>query len=128
MADTSGPGGPGGPGNLTAASRPPVRALVTLPPQVRRGEPFEVRLLIAHPMETGHRADSLGQRVSRDIVRRIECRLDGELVFAADLHAAIAANPYVAFPLVVVGEGTLVVTWAGDRGFAHSVSVAVRPQ
>lgn len=104
-----------------------VRALVTLPPQVKRGEPFEVRLLVAHPMETGHRADSQGQRVPRDIVRRIECRLDGELVFAADLHPAIAANPYVAFPLVVQGEGTLVVAWTGDRGFAHRTSVTVRP-
>lgn len=116
------------PASAAAAPRVPVRSLVTLPPQVRRGEPFEVRLLVAHPMETGHRADSLGQRVPRDIVRRIECRLDGEVVFAADLQAAIAANPYVAFPLVVAGEGTLVVTWSGDRGFAHSVSVAVRPQ
>lgn len=111
-----------------SASRASVRALVTLPPQVRRGEPFEVRLLVAHAMETGHRADSQGQRVPRDIVRRVECRLDGDLVFAADLHAAIAANPYIAFPLVVQGEGTLVVSWAGDRGFAHSVSVAVKPQ
>ncbi len=116
-----------GPTPGSAPARAPVRSLVTLPPQVRRGEPFEVRLLVAHPMETGHRADSLGQRVPRDIVRRIECRLDGELVFAADLQAAIAANPYVTFPLVVAGEGTLVVSWAGDRGFAHSTSVAVGP-
>ena len=111
----------------TAAGRTPVRALVTLPPQIRRGEAFEVRTLVAHPMETGHRADAQGQRVPRDIVRRIECRLDGELVFAADLHPAIAANPYVGFPLVVRGEGTLVVSWSGDRGFAHSVSVTLKP-
>lgn len=105
----------------------PVRALVTLPPQVRRGEPFEVRLLVAHPMETGHRADAQGRRVPRDIVRRVECRLDGEPVFAADLHPAIAANPYIAFPLVVQGEGTLTVAWTGDGGFAHRASVLIRP-
>jgi sulfur-oxidizing protein SoxZ len=110
------------------AATAPVRALVTLPPRLRRGEPFEVRLLVAHPMETGHRADAQGQRVPRDILRRIECRFEGEQVFAADLHPAIAANPYVAFPLVVQGDGTLVVAWAGDRGFAHSVSVAVKAQ
>ena len=107
-------------------SRPLVapRALVTLsPPTPRRGEPFEVRALVAHPMETGHRVDALGNRVPRDIVRRIECRLDGELVFAVDLHPAIAANPYMVFPLLAQAEGTLVVSWSGDRGFAHSVSV-----
>lgn len=118
---------PPAPAGVTAATSP-ARALVTIAPQVRRGEPFEVRMLVAHPMETGHRADAQGQRVPRDILRRIECRLDGELVFAADLHPAIAANPYIAFPLVAQADGTLVVTWTGDRGFAHSVSVAVRPQ
>lgn len=116
------------PATPAAAARGPARALVTLPPQVRRGEPFEVRLLVAHAMETGHRADSQGRRVPRDIVRRVECRFDGEVVFAADLHAAIAANPYIAFSLVVQGDGTLVVNWSGDRGFAHSASVAVKPQ
>jgi len=112
---------------MSDAAATPVRALVTLPREVKRGEPFEARLLVAHPMETGHRADAQGQRVPRDIVRRIECRLDGDLVFAADLHPAIAANPYVAFPLVVQGEGTLVVAWTGDRGFAHRTSVVVKP-
>jgi len=116
------------PASAAPATGAPVRALVTLPPLVRRGEPFEVRLLVAHPMETGHRADAQGQRVPRDILRRLDCRLDGEVVFAADLHPAIAANPYIAFPLVVQGDGTLVVTWTGDRGFAHSVSVAVKAQ
>lgn len=128
MADSGAPSTTAMPAGTPPAAAAPARALVTLPPRVRRGEPFEVRLLVAHPMETGHRADAQGQRVPRDILRRIECRFDGEQVFAADLHPAIAANPYVAFPLVVQGDGTLAVSWTGDRGFAHSVSVAVKPQ
>jgi sulfur-oxidizing protein SoxZ len=103
------------------------RAIVSLPPALRRGEVIEVRTLIAHPMETGHRADSNGQRVPRDIVRRLEVRLDGELVFAADLHAAMAANPYIVFPLRVAGPGTLVLEWRGDRGFMHRESVLLAP-
>lgn len=109
------------------APRSAGRALVTLvPPMPRRGEPFEVRALVAHPMETGHRVSALGQRFARDIVRRVEARLDGELVFAWDLLPAIAANPYVAFSLVARSDGTLSVTWAGDRGFTQAVSVAVK--
>ena len=69
------------------------RALVHLPPAIRRGEAFEVRTTLAHPMETGYRRDSDGQMLPRDIVRRLEVRLGSELVFAADLHQAIAANP-----------------------------------
>jgi sulfur-oxidizing protein SoxZ len=101
------------------------RALIHLPATVRRGEVILVRALVAHPMETGHRVDSGGQRLPRDIIRRVEARLDGELVFAADLHPAIAANPYLVFPLRVTGDGTLTVVWSGDRGLAHRGRVEI---
>jgi sulfur-oxidizing protein SoxZ len=96
------------------------RALVNVPKTLRRGEAFEVRTTLAHPMETGYRRDGDGQMLPRDIVRRMEVRLDGERVFAADLHPAIAANPYVAFWLVLQASGTLEIRWTGDKGFAHT--------
>ena len=107
-------------------ARPAIRALVNIPPALRRGEPFEVRLLIGHPMETGQRADSSGTRIPRDIIRRVECKLDGEFVFAADLRTGIAANPFIAFPLVAQADGQLLVSWSGDNGFGHSVQVALK--
>jgi sulfur-oxidizing protein SoxZ len=101
------------------------RALLHLPESIGRGDVILVRALIAHPMETGHRLSSDGQPLPRDIIHRVEARLDGRLVFAADLHPAIAANPYLVFPLRVTGGGTLSVTWNGDRGFTHRESVAL---
>lgn len=101
------------------------RALVHLPKPLRRGEIVEVRATIAHAMETGYRRDADGRMLPRDIVRRIEAHVDGELVFAADCHAAIAANPFVAFALRIEAPGTLVVAWRGDNGFAHSETVAI---
>jgi sulfur-oxidizing protein SoxZ len=101
------------------------RALIHLPQTVRRGEAFEVRALVQHVMETGFRADSQGRVLPRDIVRRVECRLNGELVFAADLHPAISANPYLAFWLRVVADSQLAFTWRGDNGFVHEESVPV---
>ena len=59
-------------------------------------------------METGYRVDADGRVLPRDIVRRFECRYDGELVFGADLFPAIAANPYLAFSALAVDSGTLV--------------------
>jgi len=100
-----------------------VRALVHAPATARRGEVVEIRLLIQHAMETGYRSGSDGQRLPRDLIRRVECRLDGEPVFAADLHAAVAANPYLSFHLSATASGTLSVDWRGDNGFAHSQSV-----
>lgn len=98
------------------------RALLNLPKTARRGEVIEVRATVAHPMETGYRADADGRVLARDIVRRVECRYAGQLVFSADLHPAIAANPYLAFHLVAMTSGPLTVSWSGDNGFQHSES------
>lgn len=101
------------------------RALVTLPATVARGEVIAVRTLVQHPMETGHRVDAEGRRLARRIVRRVEAHLDGERVFAAELQPAIAANPYLVFPLRAERSGELVVSWSGDGGFAHQERVAL---
>ncbi len=101
------------------------RALVHLPALLRRGEPFEVRTTLQHPMETGYRRDSDGRMLPRDIVRRFEARLADELVFAADCFPAIAANPYLAFWLRLDEGGTLALRWTGDRGFQHVETVAI---
>ena len=98
------------------------RALIHLPASARKGEVFEVRTLIAHPMETGYRAGADGRTLPRDIIRRFTCRYDGELVFSADLYPAIAANPYLAFPVTAEASGTLTFTWEGDNGFAQTES------
>ena len=52
-------------------------------------------------------------------------RYDGEIVFAADLHPAIAANPLLVFSTVATTSGTLTFTWEGDNGFAQTESVAL---
>lgn len=101
------------------------RALVHVPPTARKGEVVEVRTLIAHPMETGYRAGADGRTLPRDIIRRFACRYNGELVFSADLHPAISANPYLAFHVVANASGTLSFTWEGDNGFAQSESAAI---
>lgn len=101
-------------------STPPLRALVNLPRSIVRGDIVEVRATLGHANETGHRRGNAGELVPRSIVRRIEARLDGALVFAADLQPAISANPYIAFPLRALASGTLVVSWRGDDGLAHS--------
>lgn len=101
------------------------RTLINVPQGARRGEVVEIRTLIAHPMETGYRAGDDGRMLPRNLIRRFACRYDGELVFAADLHPAVAANPLIAFHTVATTSGTLTFTWEGDNGFAQTESVAI---
>jgi sulfur-oxidizing protein SoxZ len=101
------------------------RARVNLPPRLLAGQVFEVRTAISHPMETGHRVGATGERLPRNIVTRFEARLDGAVVFAADLYPAITANPYLAFPLRITHNATLDLQWQGDHGFEHRETVAL---
>ena len=67
---------------------------VIVPDTARKGEPFEIKALIAHPMETGFRKDTVGDAIPRDILTGFTCHYDGEEVFAWELHPGVAANPF----------------------------------
>ena len=96
------------------------RALIHMPSTAKRGEVIEIRALIAHPMESGYRPGTDGKPLPQDILRTFTCTYNGVQVFAAELHPAIAANPYIAFFTVAQDSGTLEFTWTGDKGFAQT--------
>ncbi|MBP6850378.1 MAG: thiosulfate oxidation carrier complex protein SoxZ [Rhodoferax sp.] len=106
------------------------RTLIQLPPLSRKGEVIEVRTMIAHPMETGYRPGADGKVLPRDLIRRFTCTYDDgssrEVVFQAELFPAVAANPYLTFPLLVTGPGTLTMAWEGDNGFSQTETLALR--
>lgn len=101
------------------------RALIHMPANAKRGAVIEIRALIAHPMETGYRPGADGKVLARDIIRRFTCRYNGEVVFAAELHQAIAANPYIAFHTVATDSGVLEFKWEGDHGFAQAETMPI---
>lgn len=101
------------------------RTLIKVPRTARAGEVIEISALIGHPMESGFRPGADGRRLPRNIIQRFSCHYDDELVFAAELSAAIAANPLIAFHTVATTSGTLRLHWEGDQGFRHSESVAI---
>lgn len=103
-----------------------VRTLIHLPPNPKRGEVIEIRVTLAHPMETGYRPDADGKLLPRNIATLFSCSFEGTPVFSAQLYPAIAANPYLAFPWCVAGSGTLSLRWEGDNGFQQTDTVVVQ--
>jgi sulfur-oxidizing protein SoxZ len=101
------------------------RALINVPAQARRGDVVEIKTLISHGMETGHRRTQTGAVIARDIIRLFVCTYNGTEVFRAELHPAIAANPFIAFSTVATESGTLEFTWTGDNGFSVTESAAI---
>ena len=100
-------------------------ALINVPERARRGEVIEIKTLISHTMETGYRRTQLGVPIPRDIIRRFVCTYNGTEVFSAELHPAIAANPFIAFSTVATESGTLAFHWTGDNGFSVTESVTI---
>lgn len=101
------------------------KALINVPARARRGEVIEIKTLVSHPMETGYRRGQTGAPIPRDIIRLFVCTYNGTEVFRAELHPAIAANPFIMFTTVATESGTLVFHWTGDNGFSVTESAPI---
>jgi sulfur-oxidizing protein SoxZ len=100
-------------------------ALINVPARAKRGEIIEIKTLISHVMETGFRRTQLGAPIPRDIIKLFVCTYNGTEIFRADLHPAIAANPFILFTTVATESGTLAFHWTGDNGFSATESAAI---
>ena len=100
-------------------------ALINVPKEVKRGETFEIKTLVRHPMETGYRRGPSGEAIARDIINRFVCTYNGVEVFRADLFPAIAANPFVSFHTLATESGTIDFEWTGDNGFHETGSAKI---
>ena len=87
-----------------------------------KGEIFQVKTIISHQMETGLRHDEQGEVIPRKIINRFVCRYDDAVVFSADLHEAVAANPFIEFYLRATESGRLEFIWEEDGGGVYSLS------
>ena len=100
-------------------------AFVGVPERARPGEVIPVKVLIRHPMETGHRRDRVGAPIPRNIIHSFRAEYAGDEVFRMDLFPGIAANPYLEFCIVATRTGTLTCGWEDDAGGRHEKSVTV---
>jgi sulfur-oxidizing protein SoxZ len=91
-----------------------------------QGDVADVRVLMAHPMETGQRKDSSGNVVPLHFIQTITAQLNGRTVFAADVSQAISRNPVFAFKVKGAKAGDkLVITWTDNKGDKRSDEVAI---
>jgi len=98
---------------------------LAVPSTAAAGEIMEIKALIRHPMESGHRRGARGEVIERDIITRFECHYDGALVFAADYHPGIAANPLITFYVRAAKSGELVFEWTDQHGQSWSDTAAL---
>jgi sulfur-oxidizing protein SoxZ len=101
------------------------RTLINVPPKAKRGQVIEIKTLISHVMETGYRRNEIGVAIPRDIINLFVCTYNGAEIFRADLHQAIAANPFITFFTVATESGTLEFRWHDDNGQVVTASAKI---
>ena len=89
---------------------------IQIPPNVKRGEVFPVRVALAHPMETGFRHDEHGGTTPYNVINSFVCRYNGAVVLSASMSSGIAANPSFQFYVRAREAGELTFEWHDDQG------------
>ena len=92
-----------------------------------QGDVADVRVLMAHPMETGQRKDAAGKIVPLHFIQSITAQLNGKTVFSADVSQAVSRNPVFAFKVKGAKAGDkLSITWQDNTGDKRTDEVVIR--
>ena len=92
-----------------------------------QGDVADVRVLMAHPMETGQRKDAAGKIVPLHFIQTITAQLNGKTVFTADVSQAVSRNPVFAFKVKGAKAGDkLSITWQDNAGDKRTDEVVIR--
>lgn len=111
---------------MSTEPTPGRNARLIVPPLVRAGEEFQVRLLIQHPMETGFRRDVQGDIIEANLLESLSLDFEGQPVFTARSMNALTANPFLAFVVAIKQSGSFNARWRDQRGNVGSISASVR--
>jgi sulfur-oxidizing protein SoxZ len=84
---------------------------------VARDGMVNVKVVMAHPMETGQRKDPSGKFLPPHYIRNMTATVGGRPVLHAELGPAVSRNPYLEFNFKGAQKGDrLTVSWIDNKG------------
>ena len=103
----------------------PIR--IAVPKTAKKGEVIEIKALIKHDMESGYRRDEKGEAITRNILTNFECLYNDDVIFSAEFHPGVSANPILTFYARVEESGSFFFRWTEQTGkvFEDSASLSV---
>ena len=76
-----------------------------------------VKVLMAHEMETGQRKDAQGKLVPAWFIQNVTAVHNGKTVLAAQWGPAVSKNPFLSFKFKGAAKGDKVqITWTDNKG------------
>jgi len=91
-----------------------------------KGDVCDIRVLMSHPMETGHRKDADGKTIPAHFIQTLTVALNGKTVVSGQTSAAVSRNPVFGFKVRGAKPGDKVtVSWTDNRGAKRSDEATV---
>lgn len=76
-----------------------------------------VKVLMAHDMETGQRKDGSGKPIPAHFIQHVSATCQGKVVLSATWGTAVAKNPFLEFNFKGGKKGDKIqVTWTDNKG------------
>jgi sulfur-oxidizing protein SoxZ len=93
-----------------------------------KGDVADVRVLIAHPMETGQRKNGKGELVPMHFIQSLVVTHNGKTVYSGQWSQGISRNPVFAVRIRGAKAGDKVsVTWVDNKGDTRTDEALVAP-
>ncbi|MSQ60892.1 MAG: thiosulfate oxidation carrier complex protein SoxZ [Betaproteobacteria bacterium] len=90
------------------------------------GDVVEVKVLMAHIMETGQRKNQAGDLIPAHFIQSVSATHKDKVVLSAQWGPAVSANPWIAFKFKGGVKGEKVkVSWTDNRGDSRSDEVVI---
>ena len=91
-----------------------------------QGGVTEIRVLMAHPMETGQRKGPDGKLVPAHFIQNVTVRMNGKTVVEGQISQAVSRNPVFSFRVKGGAKGDKVeVSWIDNQGETNKIESAV---
>ena len=76
----------------------------------------DVRVLMAHEMETGIRKDAAGKIIPAWFIQEVTCQINGKTVMTAQWGPAVSKNPFLQFKAKGKAGDKVTVIWEDNKG------------
>ncbi len=91
------------------------------------GNGIRATCLIKHPMETGNRLDSDGNKIPIHYIKYVKFSINGEHVGTLNLGPGVSADPYLSLDIADAKAGdTLTLQWEDSKGESDTVERVVK--
>lgn len=85
----------------------------------------QVKSLITHPMDTGLRRTSKGEKIPAHYISEVKVEANGDTVMAANWTGSISKNPFISFNYAGAKGDVVKLSWKDNMGKSDSLEKTV---